>query len=229
MAPRARAHSTGMPRSLACAACVLLFVAAPLGCDGPPETDADTETIDGVPLQAVTARALSPHGLVVGGISSDDDLFWDAWLVPANGAPPCRLAPVDNLVSVDASGALWTTIVSEDDAGHIEYETRLSPADGSPSVPLSRELPPGFAAERAVVYDGGHLLIGWEPDGGPSLAVFAVTTGGAARRVYSDPSPFSPLVVRAALAPDGLEMDVLYDTIGPPTTVTVRAGTAISF
>ena len=141
MAPRAGAHSKGMLRSLASAACLLFLVTAAIACDGPSEADADAdvETIDGVPLQAVTARAVSPYGLIVGGVSSEDDLFWDAWLVPGDGAPPRRLAPVDDLFAVDASGALWTTIVSEDDSGHVDYETRLSPADGSPSVLVSRD------------------------------------------------------------------------------------------
>jgi len=231
MAARAPAHSTGMSRSLAFAAGLLVFVvvvAAAPGCDGPSETEVDAETIDGVPLQAVTGRARSPHGLVVGGVSSADDLFWDAWLVPGDGAPPRRLAPVDNLFAVDAGGALWTTIVSEDDSGHVDYETRLSPADGSPSLPLSRDLPPGFAPERAVADgSGGRLLIGSEPldDGGRHLSVFSVAADGAARLVARDPSPGSGLVVSATLEPDGLDVEVLYDT-GSPTTLKVRVGTA---
>jgi hypothetical protein len=223
MAPRARAHSTGMSRSLAFAAC-LFFVAAGIGCDGPGETQADAEPIDGVPLQAVTARAVSPHGLVVGGVSSEDELFWDAWLVPGGGASPRRLAPVDNLFAVDAGGALWTTIVSEDDAGHIEYETRLSPADGSPSVPLSRDLPAAFAAERAVSDGrGGRLLIGSElvEDGARHLLVFAVAADGAAHCVARDPVWGSALVVDAALAPGALNLDVVYDADRPSTIVRV--------
>ena len=31
------------------------------------------------------AQALSPHGLIVGGVSSEADLFWDAWVVPLDG------------------------------------------------------------------------------------------------------------------------------------------------
>ena len=59
-------------------------------------------------------------------------------MIPVDGGSPRRLAPIGtNLISVDASGALWSTIVGEDEAGNPSYELRLSPSDGSPSVPLS--------------------------------------------------------------------------------------------
>ena len=70
-------------------------------------------------------------------------------MVPFDGGSPRRLAPIgDALVAIDASGALWTTITSEDESGTPAYETRLSPADGSPSVLLSADLPANSARAR---------------------------------------------------------------------------------
>jgi hypothetical protein len=98
----------------------------------------DVEHVGIVPLQAVTGLAVSSDGIIAGGVSPDDDLFWDAWVVPFDGGSPRRLAPIGNaLVSVDASGALWTTITDFDASGNAAYEVRLSPSDGSPSRPLA--------------------------------------------------------------------------------------------
>ena len=102
-------------------------------------SSASLERVDELPLSFVTGVAASPDGLVVGGVSAAEDRFWDAWVIPVDGGTPRRLAPIGtNLISVDASGALWSTIVGEDEAGNPSYELRLSPSDGSPSVPLSR-------------------------------------------------------------------------------------------
>jgi hypothetical protein len=94
--------------------------------------EADVEAIAGVPLQAVLGRAASPHGSIVAGVSSEDDLFWDAWVLPPDGSAPRRLAPVGgSLLSVDATGVRWAAA----------YEIWLSPADGSPAVLVSAEPP----------------------------------------------------------------------------------------
>jgi hypothetical protein len=96
------------------------------------------ERVDELPLSFVMGVAASPDGLVVGGVSAAEDRFWDAWVIPFDGGSPRRLAPIGtNLISVDASGALWTTIVGEDESGQPSHELRLSPSDGSPAVPLS--------------------------------------------------------------------------------------------
>ena len=80
---------------------------------------ASLERVDELPLSFVTGVAASPDGLVVGGVSAAEDRFWDAWVVPLDGGSPRRLAPIGtNLISVDASGALWSTIVGEDEAGN---------------------------------------------------------------------------------------------------------------
>jgi hypothetical protein len=252
MAGRAAAHSIRMLRSILPGASLFACVVA-IGCDAPPSSDGfdwtqvppddaaaaaailrgaaapdiEVGTIGDVPLVSVTGLAASPHGLVVGGVSSSDDLFWDAWLVPGDAAPPRRLAPVDNLVAVDAGGALWTTIVSEDEAGDAAREIRLSPADGAPSVLLSPDLPPGFAAERAVADGGGgRLLIGTEvrDDDDARLSVFAVAADGTASRVARDPCPDPALLLRAALTPDArsLYLEILYVADGPPTIVKVK-------
>jgi hypothetical protein len=93
--------------------------------------------VDELPLAFVTGVAASPDGLVVGGVAAAEDRFWDAWVIPFDGGSPRRLAPIGtNLISVDASGALWSTIVGEDEWGIPSYELHLSPADGSPAVPL---------------------------------------------------------------------------------------------
>jgi hypothetical protein len=95
------------------------------------------ESCSALPLSAVTEVATSPHGLVVAGVSRQDDLFWDAWLVPLGGGPPRRLAPIGlNLLSVDARGAVWSAVAGADASGDFTYETWLSPSDGSQSVPL---------------------------------------------------------------------------------------------
>jgi len=249
MAGRAGAHSTRMLRSILPVVSLFACTVA-IGCDDPPspgafdwtpvdETpaaaailhgaaapDVDVETIGDVPLESVTGLAASPHGLVVGGVSSAEDLFWDAWLVPSEGAPPRRLAPVDNLVAVDAGGALWTTIVSEDESGDAAHETRLSPADGAPSVLLSPDLPSDFAAERALADGaGGRLLIGSEARAGDTrLSVFEVAADGTASRVARDPRPDPGLLLTAALTPDArsLYLEILYVADRPPTIVEVK-------
>src|SRR5262249_38486490 len=72
------------------------------------DTLADFENEWDLPLSAVTGVAASPHGTVVGGVSARPDLFWDAWVVPPDGRPPRRLAPIGlTLLWVDASGAVW--------------------------------------------------------------------------------------------------------------------------
>jgi hypothetical protein len=181
------------------------------------------EPLRGVLIQAVTGRALSADGMVVGGVSSDDDLFWDAWVVRLDGDSPRQLAPIgDALVSIDASGALWTTIVSEDASGAAAYEVRMSPADGAPSLPLSPDLPPEFRAEHAVTApDGDRLLAGTERrDGTARAAVFVVARNGAATRLACDPRTDSPLLLEARLAPDALHLLIQYAE-GPPVTARV--------
>jgi hypothetical protein len=70
-------------------------------------------------------------------VSREPDLSWDAWVVPSGGGPPRRLAPIGlTLLSVDESGALWDHITGFDPSGEPIYEVRLSPSDGSPSVPV---------------------------------------------------------------------------------------------
>jgi len=94
----------------------------------------DYENVWDLPLSAVTHVAASPDGLVVGGVSRDPDLFWDAWVVPSSGARPRRLAPIGlTLLSVDESGAVWEDITGFDPSGEPIYERRRSPSDGSPS------------------------------------------------------------------------------------------------
>ena len=98
------------------------------------------ERVDELPLSFVTGVAAAPDGLVVGGVSAAEDRFWDAWVIPFDGGAPRRLAPIGtNLISVDASGALWSTIVGEDEAGNPSVERHRSPTDGSPAVRLSRD------------------------------------------------------------------------------------------
>jgi hypothetical protein len=181
-----------------------------------PETPSPEppDTASGLPLTSVTGLATSDRGLVVAGISDDEALFWDAWLVPRDGGSPVRLAPVGNrLVAVDASGALWATITELGD------ETRLSPSDGSPSVLLSPELPPGFSAERAVADgEGGWLLAGAESiDGATRGAVYAVDSRGRASCLARDPHAESPIFLDAALDGDTLTLIVQHEAEGPAT------------
>lgn len=175
-------------------------------------------------LSAATGAAVSSDGLVVGGVSADADTFWEAWLIPFDGGPPRRLAPIgERLVSVDGDGALWTAIASEDESGAAAFEVRLSPADGSPSVLLSADLPAAFSADRAVADGaGGRLLIGTEGTARDArLAAFAVDAGGHARRLPCPPTPASPLVLSATLAAGALQIEVLYAANEPPSLVTV--------
>jgi len=177
-----------------------------------------------LPLTSVTGVAASAHGLVVGGVSTDADLFWDAWLVPADGGAARRLAPIgNNLVAIDGAGALWTDITDYGPSGTASYENRLSPWDGSPSVLLSQELPSGFAAERAVVDEhGGWLLAGSEDlEGATRGAVFAVDAGGRARRLPCELGPEPPLFLDAALAGDVLQLTVQHAPEGPASIVKV--------
>jgi hypothetical protein len=177
-----------------------------------------------LPLSAVTGTAVSSDGVIAGGVSADADLFWDAWLIPSDGEPPRRLATIgDRLLSVDASGALWTSVVSEDESGATAFEVRLSPADGSASVLLSPDIPADFSADRAVADgNGGRLLIGTEGAASDArLAVFAVDSRGDARRLPCPPTPASPLVLSATLAASGLQIEVLYAANEPPSLLAV--------
>src|SRR6478752_5812373 len=109
MAARAGAHSIGMLRSILPASSLFIAVATAIGCAdssplpssawtevgpeeaararaildaaAPPEVDPATLR---VPLQAVTGLAVSPRGLVVGGVSPDGDTFWEAWAIPSD-------------------------------------------------------------------------------------------------------------------------------------------------
>lgn len=193
------------------------------GCEHPGPEAVD-ENAWGLPLTAVTGTATSPHGTVVGGVSTEAELFWDAWVVPFDGGPPRRLAPVgNNLVAVDAAGAVWTAITDFDASGRTAYEVRLSPSDGAPSVALSTALPSNFSAERAVADgEGGWLLAGSEERGGATRgSVFAVDANGRAARVASDLGPSAPLYLSATLAADGLYLGVQYASDGPSSIVKV--------
>ena len=184
----------------------------------------DLQAIADLPLSAVTGTAMSGEGIVVGGVSSAPDLFWDAWLIPVDDGTPLQLAAIgDRLLAVDGDGAVWTTVVSEDGSGHAAYAVRLSPSDGAPSVLLSSDLPAGFSADRSVTDQrGGRLLIGTEErDGSSRLAVFAVDAGGQARRLACPPTRDSPLVLSADLGANALVVEVQYAASEPPTVVTV--------
>jgi hypothetical protein len=105
----------------------------------PDEPLGDFENVWDLPLSTVTGVAASPHGTVVAGVSGREDLFWDAWLVPAGGGQPRRLAPIGlTLLEVNASGALWTTIAGFDAPGEPRYDLWLSPADGTEARPATR-------------------------------------------------------------------------------------------
>jgi hypothetical protein len=196
---------------------VVASLAAAPAC-APDESDAGD-----LPLTAITGTAASPRGLIVGGVSTDTELFWDAWLVPADGGAPRRLAPIgNNLVAVDADGALWTAITDFGPSGTPSYETRLSPWDGSPSRLLSAELPPELSVERAVADGaGGWLLAGTEDVGGTARgAPFAVDAGGRARRLASAIGE-APLFLEAQLAGDVLQLTLQYDPEGPASIATI--------
>ena len=187
----------------------------------------DQRALAQLPLSAVTGTAASSDGIVAGGVSAEAERFWDAWLIPFDGAPARRLAPIgDRLVSVDADGALWTGVATEDESGAATFEIRLSPADGSPSVLLSPELPDAFSADRALAAaDGGRLLIGTEgPDGAAHLAAFAIDANGHARRLPCPTSAASPLVVGAVLAAGSIQIEVLYAADEPTKVVSVPVG-----
>jgi hypothetical protein len=206
-------------------------LATPPGC-APDEGSADdvfeaelAADARGLPLTSVMRVAASAHGLVVGGVSTDADLFWDAWLVPADGGAARRLARIgNNLIALDGAGALWTDITGYGPSGRASYETRLSPWDGSPSVLLSQELPPGFAAERAVADEqGGWLLAGSEDvEGATRGAVFAVDAGGRARRVAGEVGAGDAVFLDAAVDGDGVRVSVQDAAGGPVSIVRVQ-------
>ncbi len=205
-----------------------LAAAAALPACAPDESSAGEMFLGNVaselPLSAVTGVAASDRELVVGGVSADPNLFWDAWVIRPGTSSPRRLAPIgNNLVAVDATGALWTDITDYGASGRPTYETRLSPSDGSASRSLSPELPAGFSAERAVVDgEGGWLLAGSEDqDGATHGSVFAVDPRGHARRLPCDLGSEAPLVLDATLAGDVLQLTVQYGPEGPTSTVTV--------
>jgi hypothetical protein len=191
--------------------------------EGGGQAGFDAEPSAALPLSAVTGVARSARGLIVGGVSRDLELFWDAWVVPLDGAAPRRLAPVGNdLVAIDASGALWTAITDYGASGEPSYQAWLSPADGSPAVLVSPALPPEFLAERAVADGaGGWLLAGSDGPGAQRhAAVYAVAAGGAVRRVASDPGA-PPLFLDAALGEDALYLTVQHAPDGPAAIVEV--------
>jgi hypothetical protein len=183
---------------------------------------ADLQAFDDLPLSAVTGVAASPDGIVVGGVSSQPDLFWDAWLIPSDDGSPRRLAPIgDRLVGVEAAGAVWTGVVSEDEHGTPAYEVRLSPADGSAAVLLSPDLPADFSADLSVPDGhGGRLLIGTQDgDGSSRLSAFAVDRRGRARRLGCPTLMASPIILNAALGGDALQVEVQFTADGSPAIV----------
>jgi len=196
----------------------------------------DLQALDDLPLSlsAVTGVAASPDGVVVGGVSAEPDLFWDAWLIPSDDGSPRRLAPIgDRLIGVDAAGAVWTGVVSEDEHGTPAYEVRLSPADGSAAVLLSPDLPADFSADRSVPDGhGGRLLIGTQDgdgdgdgdggDGSSHLSVFAVDLRGRARRLGCPTVMASPIILDAAFDDDALQVDVQFTADGSPAIVRCR-------
>jgi hypothetical protein len=198
------------------AAIALTAACAPAeGPDGP-----DVVETWGLPLSAATATAESPHGLVVGGVSLDEDRFWVAWLLPADGTAPRRLAPVGNaLVGVAEAGAVWTDL-GDLEAGLPTYETRLSPADGSAAVPLAVDLPIHFEPALAVSDGDGWLLAGADEFGGtPRACVYAAGGGRRARLLATLPG--EPLFLSASLGPDALTLEIQQDPEGAPERVTV--------
>ena len=129
-------------------------------------------------------------------------------------------------MGVDAAGAVWTTVVSEDAQGVPAYEVRLSPADGSAAVLLSPDLPADFSADRSVADGrGGHLLIGTRDrgDGEARLSAFAVDDRGRARSLACPQVMASPIILNAALAAGALHIEVQFAADGPPAIVTVPA------
>jgi hypothetical protein len=207
----ARLHLAPLAAALALtAACT-----PPEGSDGPD----DVETW-GLPLSAATATVASPRGLVVGGVSLDEDRFWEAWLLPANGTAPRRLAPIGNaLIGVTEAGAVWTDL-GDLDAGLPTYETWLSPADGSAAVPLAVDLPTHFEPALAVSDGDGWLFAGADEQGGaPRACVFAASSGRHARLVATLPG--EPLFLSAFLRPDALTLEIQQDPEGAPERVTV--------
>jgi len=206
---------------LAPLAAALALTAACAPAEGPEGTVGPDEVeTQGLPLSAATATAASPHGLVVGGVSLDEDRFWEAWLLPSDGTAPRRLAPVGNaLVGVTEAGAVWTDL-GDLEAGLPTYETRLSPTDGSAAVPLADDLPTHFQPALAVSDGDGWLLAGTDEVGGaPRACVYAAGGGRRARLLATLPG--EPLFLSALLSPDALALEIQQDPEGAPERVTV--------
>jgi hypothetical protein len=207
----ARLHLAALAAALA-----LTAACAPGESQDSPD---DVET-RGLPLSAAIATAESPHGLVVGGVSLDEDRFWEAWLLPADGTAPRRLAPVGNaLVGVTEAGAVWTDL-GELDAGLPTYEMWLSPADGSAAVPLAVDLPTHFEPALAVRDGEGWLLAGTDELGGARRGcVYAAGRGQGARLLATIPG--EPLFLSGFLGQDSLTLEIQQDPEGAPERVTV--------
>jgi len=178
-----------------------------------PRVGGPIEGFTPIPMQTAVGFAVLPDGaLVVGEHPATSAPLWDTFVAPFGGGNPRQLAPIlGTFISVDNAGALWSECKSTSDSSKFTCAAMVSPADGSPAVPLSRDLPNLFQPSRGISDgQGGHFLTGYESfdDGRFHFSVFLVDNAGSATRLACDPGTDYSYSRMSAVAPSALYLAV---------------------
>jgi hypothetical protein len=176
-----------------------------------PLAGGPVESVGEVPVRNGDGMALTSDGLLLSGWYGDSQT--GAFLLPRAGGPS-RVLDRDpefwRFVGMDSGGVLWTQVVSKNAEENTTLPIELSPADGSPHRPLSRELPDGFVFPLWSYPDGqgGRFLFGEEvfDDNSTHPSVFFVAADGRATRLACEPTRHVVYTHGLALSPEALFM-----------------------
>jgi len=165
-----------------------------------------------IPLSDVRGMATVADGVLVAGrtgLTQGGPPFVNAFVAPIGGSSPRQLdidPAADLIVSVDTGGAIWSASDGK------TRDLGISPPDGSPWTPLSRQLPDPPPMEWGHPGERGERFLGAsEPfdDDRKHLSVHWVSSDGSSMRLACDPSANGAFRV-VTLAPDALYATVAY-------------------
>jgi hypothetical protein len=178
-----------------------------------PRAGGPVEGFTPIPTQMAVGFAVLPDGVLVVGEHPASTLpLWDTFVAPSGGGNLRQLAPIlGEFISVDSASALWRASSNTSDSSKLTYAVMVSPADGSPAIPLSHDLPNLFQADRGISDgQGGYYLTGYESfdDGRFHFSVFLVDSAGSATRLACDPGTDFAYSRRSAVSPSALYLAV---------------------
>jgi hypothetical protein len=167
------------------------------------------------PIPTYTALGISVLAdgvLVVGEQLAPSLPLWHTFVAPFGGGNLRQLAPIlGDFMSVDSAGALWSACSPTSESSKFICAAMVSPADGSPAVPLSHDLPNLFQPSQGISDgQGGHFLTGYESfdDGHYHFSEFLVDSAGSATRLACDPGTDYSYSRTSAVAPSALYLAV---------------------